>query len=230
VRARIHQVIAEEAGKYTVFDLPAKKNDIMKVVRDDVIPFFKKKGIEITTLAMLGGITFDNADIQRAIDDAAKAAQLKVAAEMKRAAQEVENKTLLLAADGRAAAAKREAQSKAEVELLRVEGDAKIKLSEAEAQAATLKKSADAKAYETQKSAEAQADAIKLVADAKAHEAQKASEQSETYVRLRMIEADIQRWKQWDGRYPQSIVQLGNGSGTTPIVMLPPLPMATPQK
>src|SRR5262245_58553480 len=27
VRARIHQVIAEEAGTYAVFDLPAKKND-----------------------------------------------------------------------------------------------------------------------------------------------------------------------------------------------------------
>jgi uncharacterized membrane protein YqiK len=168
---------------------------------------------------------------KRAIDDAAKAAQLKVAAEAKRAATEVENKTLLLAAEGRAAAAKREAQSKAEVELLRVEGDAKIKLSEAEAQAATLKKGADARAYETQKNAEAQADALRLIAEAKAHEAQKASEQAETYVRLRMIEADILRWKQWDGRYPQSIVQLGNGSApATPIVMLPPLPMPTAQK
>jgi len=44
VRARIHQVIAEEAGKYNVFDLPSKKNDIMKAVREDVVPFFKKKG------------------------------------------------------------------------------------------------------------------------------------------------------------------------------------------
>src|SRR5947209_15206533 len=32
VRARIHQLIAEEAGKYNLFDLPSKKNEIMKLV------------------------------------------------------------------------------------------------------------------------------------------------------------------------------------------------------
>jgi hypothetical protein len=204
VRARIHQVIAEEAGTHAVFDLPAKKNDIMKAVRDDVIPFFKKKGIDITTLAMTGGLVFDNVEIQRAIDDSAKAAQLKVAAEAKRSALEVENKALLLAADGKAAAAKREAESRLDVEMVRVEGDAKIKIREAETQA----------------------EAIRKIADAKAYEATKATESAEMYIRLRQIEADLARWKQWDGRYPQTIVQTSGGSGAaTPIVMLPPLPM-----
>jgi hypothetical protein len=203
VRARIHQIIAEEAGTYNVFDLPAKKNEIMKAVRDDVVPFFKKKGIEITTLAMLGGLTFDNAEIQRAIDDAAKASHLKVAAEAKRSAQEVENKTLLLAADGKATAAKREAQGKLEVELVRIESEAKIRIREAEGQA----------------------EAIRRVADARAYEAQKVNEQPETYLRLRMIEAEMLRWKQWDGRYPQYVLQMGSGASSSPIgVMLPPLP------
>ena len=203
VRARIHQIIAEEAGNYNVFDLPAKKNEIMKAVRDDVVPFFKKKGIEITTLAMLGGLTFDNAEIQRAIDDAAKASHLKVAAEAKRSAQEVENKTLLLAADGKAMAAKREAQGKMEVELVRIESEAKIRIREAEGQA----------------------EAIRRVADARAYEAQKVNEQPETYLRLRMIEAEMLRWKQWDGRYPQYVLQMGNGASSSPFgVMLPPLP------
>lgn len=209
VRARIHQIIAEEAGNHPVFDLPGKKNDIMKAVRDDVIPFFKKKGIEITTLAMLGGLTFDNAEIQRAIDDSAKAAQLKVAAEAKRAAQEVENKTLLLAADGRAAAAKREAQGKLEVEQVRVDSEAKARIREAEGQA----------------------EAIKKVADARAYEAQKVSEQPETYLRLRQIETELLRWKQWDGRYPQYVLQMGGGSGPSSLgVMLPPLPAPMTQE
>lgn len=206
VRARIHQIIAEEAGNYNVFDLPAKKNDIMKSVRDDVIPFFKKKGIEITTLAMLGGLQFDNQEIQKSLDDVARASQQKVAAEAKRAAQEVENKTLLLAAEGRAVAAKREAQGKVDVELVRIEGEAKTKVLEAEAQAETIRK----------------------VAEAKAYEAQKASEMSDTYLRLRQIEADILRWKQWDGRYPQYIVQTGGNGSNTPIVMLPPMSSAPP--
>jgi hypothetical protein len=205
VRARIHQIIAEEAGTYNVFDLPAKKNDIMKSVRDDVVPFFKKKGIEITTLAMLGGLTFDNAEIQRAIDDAAKASHLKVAAEAKRSAQEVENKTLLLAADGKATAAKREAQGKLEVELVRIESEAKIRIREAEGQA----------------------EAIRRVADARAYEAQKVNEQPETYLRLRMIEAEMLRWKQWDGRYPQYMLHMGSGSSpsTTAMILPPPAPM-----
>ncbi len=200
VRARIHQVISEESGKYSLFELPTKKNDILMAVREDVVPFFKKKGIEITTLAMLGGLTFENPEIQRAIDDAAKAAQLKVAAEAKRAAQEVENKSLLLAAEGKALAAKREAEGKVEVELVRVEAEAKIRLREAETQAEATKKAADAKAYE----------------------AQKAAENGETYIRLRLLEAEMLRWRQWDGRYPQYVVQMG---GTTPsAVMLPPMP------
>ena len=199
VRARIHQIIAEEAGNYSLFDLPAKKNEIMKAVRADVTPYFKKKGIEITTLAMLGGLTFDNPEIQRAIDDAAKAAQLRVAAEAKRAAQEVENKTMLLAAEGKALASKRAEQGKIEVELVRVEGEAKVRIREAEGQAEALKKTADARAYE----------------------AHKASEQPE-YLRLRLLETEMLRWKQWDGRYPQYVLQMGASAPSA--VMLPPLP------
>ncbi len=200
VRARIHQIVAEEAGQYSLFDLPAKKNDIMRAVRDDVVPFFKKKGIEIATLAMLGGLNFENPDIQRAIDDAARSAQLKVVAEMKRSAQEVENKTQLLAAEGKALAAKREAEGKVEVEIVRIEGEAKIRLREAETQGQALRTAVDAKAYE----------------------AQKAAENGETYIRLRLLETEVQRWRQWDGRYPQYVVQMG---GATPsAVMLPPMP------
>jgi SPFH domain / Band 7 family len=201
VRARIHQIMAEESGTYTVFDLPSKKNDIMKAVREDVIPFFKKKGIEITTLAMLGGLTFENQEIQKAIDESAKASQLKVAAEGKRALQEVENKTLLLAAEGKAIAAKRDAEGRLAVELVRIESEAKIRIREAEGQA----------------------EAIKRVADAKAYEAMKASEQPEAYMRLRLLETEMQRWKTWDGRYPQYVLQSG-GAPSTQAVILPPLP------
>ncbi len=204
VRARIHQVVAEESGKYDLAELPAKKNDIMKAVREDVMPFFKKKGIELTTLAVLGGLNFENPEIQKAIDDAAKGGQLKVAAEARRAAQEVENKTMLLAAEGRAAADKRDAQGKVEVELVRVEGEAKLKV----------------------RAAEAEAEALRKLADAKAYEALKAAESPELYVRLRTLEADIQRWKQWDGRYPSYLMQMGASAASPTPLLLPPSPAA----
>jgi hypothetical protein len=228
VRARIHQVIAEEAGTYSLFELPTKKNDIMKAVRDDVITFFKKKGIEITTLAMLGGLQFDNAEIQRAIDDAAKAAQLKVAAEAKRyaveieeamkatqlklaadakrVAQEIDNKTQLLAIEGKATVAKREIESKMEIERIRTEADALLKVRMAEAEAETIKK----------------------VADAKAYEAQKAGEHGDAYLRLRLLETEAQRWKLWNGQFPSYVMQFGNGphGSLSPTMFLPPLPAA----
>jgi hypothetical protein len=225
VRARIHQIIAEESGQYSLFELPTKKNDIMKAVREDVIPFFKKKGIEITTLAMLGGLNFENSEIQRAIDDAAKAAQLKVtaeakkaaadveeamkasqlklAAEGKRVAQEIDNKTQLLAVEGKAAVAKREIESKMEIEKIRMDAEVALKIRAAEAEAEGLKKMFDAKAYE----------------------AQKASEHGDTYVRLRQLEAEANRWKTWDGRFPSWMVHMGYGppGSLSPAMLLPPM-------
>jgi regulator of protease activity HflC (stomatin/prohibitin superfamily) len=208
VRARIHQVIAEEAGKYDLVELPSKKNDIMKVVREDVVPFFQKKGIDITTLAVLGGLSFDNPEIQKAIDDAAKGGQLKTAAEARRVAQEVENRTTLLAAEGKAAAAKREAQARVEAAQIQAEGEAKIRL----------------------RAAEAEAEALRKLADAKAYEAAKANESPETYLRLKGLEAEIQRWKQWDGRYPAYLIQLSNADTShTPFFLQPP-PLPQPAR
>ncbi len=109
---------------------------------------------------------------------------------------------MLLAAEGKATAAKREAQGKVEAELVRVEGDAKMRIREAEGQAEALKKNADARAYE----------------------AKKASEQPE-YLRLKLLETEVLRWKQWDGRYPQYVLQMG---GSAAAVMLPPLPAPMP--
>lgn len=196
VRGRIQQVFAEEAGRYDLDVLRSKKNEIMKAVREDVVSFFKKKGIEITTVGMVGGLTYDNPEIQRAIDDAVKTTQLRVAAEARREAQEVDNRTLKLAAEGRAVAAKLEAQGKADAELIR---------------------------------AEAEGSAIKKVADARAYEATKANEAPETYLRLKGLEAEQQRWKQWDVKYPAYLMQLGTGSTGGPLVQLPPLPGTEPR-
>jgi hypothetical protein len=232
IRARIHQIVAEQAGLYNLFELPAKKNDIMKAVRDDIMPLFQKKGIEITTLAMLGGLQFENPAVQKALDESANAAQLKVAAEAKRfaveveeatkaaqmkaaaeakrIAQEIDNKTQLLLVEGKASVAKREIESKMEIEKVRTEAEAVLKV----------------------RSAEAEAEALRKLADAKAYEAQKAMEHGDAYVRLRLVEAEAQRWQKWDGRFPSSLMQLGNGAGgsLSPTMLLPPLASADTSK
>jgi regulator of protease activity HflC (stomatin/prohibitin superfamily) len=208
VRARIQQLVAEEAGKFELDKLRYNKSEVMKAVKEDVVPFFRKKGIEITTIAMVGGFHYENPEIQRAIDDAAKASQLKVAAEAEREAQEVKNKTLKLSAEGRILAAKLEAQGKAEAEIAKAEADAKVR----------------------RLTAEAEAEYIRKVADAKAYEVSKAKESPEVYFQLKWIETELQKLKAWDGKYPSYLMQVGSGGAGSPGFFLQPPVMPDPWK
>jgi hypothetical protein len=206
VRARIQQVIADEASKFDLDTLRAKKGEISAAIRADVIPFFRTRGIEIATIALVGGLHYENPEIQRAIDDAVKTTQLKVSAEARHEAQQVELRTLKLAAESKAAAAKLEAQSKADA--LKVEAQAK-----AEAELARI---------------EAEAKGIRTLADARAYEVSKAGEGGALFVQLRQLDLEWQRWKQWDGRFPAMWIS-GGPTPTMPLV-LPTLPLASAEK
>lgn len=208
VRARIQEAVSTEAAKFDFDHLRSKKNEMMAAVKRDVVPFFKAKGIEITTVAILGGLSFDNHEIQRAIDETAKSSQLKVAAEARREAQEVENKTMRLAAEGRAQAAKLEAQGKADADLARAEADAKMR----------------------RMAAEAEAEALRKLAGARVQEAQEAMEAGDLYVRIKSLEMETQRWKQWDGKYPSYVIQLGTGLDGRSLFGTPLLSGETPRK
>ena len=180
VRARVQQVVSEEAARYDLTQVVGKKNEIVKAVRDDVVPFFEARGIRITAVGILGGFQFENAEIQKAIDDAVKASQMKVVAEAEREAQEVRNKSLRLEAEGRAETMKLQAVAAAEAEALKAAATAKGRLA----------------------AAEAEAEAIRKLAEARAFEAERAGKASDVYVRLRALEAETERWKRWDGRFP----------------------------
>lgn len=207
VRARIQQVVAEEAGKYDLDLVRSKKNEIMKAVREDVLPFFRNKGIEITTVAMVGGLTYDNPEIQKAIDEAAKSSQLKVSAEARREAQEVENRTLKLAAEGKAQAVRLEAEARAQAALTQAEADAKVR----------------------QLNAAAEAQAVRAIADAKSYEVQKATESPTVYLQLKSLDVEIEKWKRWDGKYPAYLMQFGAAaSGPAGLWMQPPAGLAPP--
>jgi regulator of protease activity HflC (stomatin/prohibitin superfamily) len=200
VRARVQQVVSEETARYDLTQLVGKKNEVIKAVRDDVVPFFEKRGIRISTVGILGGLSFENPEIQKAIDDAVKTSQLKVTAEARREAQEVENRTLRLEAEGRAEAAKLRATAESEAEALKATALAKGKLA----------------------AAEAEAEAIRKLADARGYEAERAASVSDVYLRLRAVEAEGERWKRWDGRFPATWAPGGIG-GLNPFqVLFPP--------
>ena len=57
-----------ETAKYTSTELGAKKGEVMEAVKEYVIPYFKDYGITITVLGMKEGVSYENDEIQKAID------------------------------------------------------------------------------------------------------------------------------------------------------------------
>jgi SPFH domain / Band 7 family len=236
IRARVQQVIAEEAAGYPFSELLGKKTEIMVAVRADVMPYFETRGIKIGTLGMLGGIQFENPEIQRAIDEGVKAQQQKIVAEAKREAQEVENQRLKIESQAQAEneAFKAESEAKlkrilavAEVESVaaksKAEASAKKEVAQLEAEAESIKSEAQVKSR--LRIAEAEAESLKKQAEARVYELEKATKAGagEVLIKLRQMELEATRWKQWDGKIPAMPMWPGMGSpfASIPALMLP---------
>jgi hypothetical protein len=124
VRARIQQAAAEVAAKYPLDNLRARKQEISDAVKQNVTNFFAGRGVTITTVGMFGGMTYENPEIQKSIDQTFIAQQLKVVAEAKFEAQKKENDRLELEAQGFAEKARREAQGQADSRKTSAAGEA----------------------------------------------------------------------------------------------------------
>jgi hypothetical protein len=233
IRARVQQVLAEEAAHHLFNEMLGKKVEMITAVRTDMVPFFEKRGIKISTIGMLGGIQFENNEIQKAIDDSIKAQQQKTVAEAKREAQEVENKRLKMEAVATAENESLKAESQAKLKKLlalaeveaqaakaKAEAEAKKQVAELEAEAESIK--AEAQAKTRLKIAEAEAEALKKQAEARVYEAERASEMGvgDVLVRLRQLELETARWKQWDGKIPTTQWWPGLTQTASPMAML----------
>jgi len=133
IRGRVQRVAAEESAKLPLDDLRDKKNEIAAAIQKDVIPFFSERGITVTTVGMFGGMTYENPEIQKSIDNVFVAQQQKNVALAKYDAQKKENERVIL-----------EAQGVAEQKTITAEADAKQRQIQADAEAhaiATLTKS-----------------------------------------------------------------------------------------
>src|SRR5215471_6190926 len=124
VRARIQQAAAEVAAKYPLDSLRSRKQEISDAVKQNVTNFFAARGVTITTVGMFGGMTYENPEIQRSIDQTFIAQQLKVVAEAKFQAQQKENERLELEAEGLAEKARRDAQGQSDARKLSAAGEA----------------------------------------------------------------------------------------------------------
>ena len=121
-------------------ELRSKKKEIIAEIRQQVIPFFAQRGITITAIGMFGGFTYENPEIQQAIDKVFQAQQDEEVAKAEAMAARERKEALKMQGEG-------EAQQK--VEVARGQAEA-IKL-EAEAKASAITSVADAKAHELEK-------------------------------------------------------------------------------
>lgn len=96
-----------ETAKYISTDLGAKKGEIMNAVKDYVIPYFKEYGITITVLGLKEDISYENAEIQKAID-------ARFASEQELEIQQNKNEANIAKAEAEAQAILIEAQAQAE--------------------------------------------------------------------------------------------------------------------
>lgn len=125
IRARIQKVAAEAAAKYPLDQLRERKTELMTALETDVVPFFAKRGISITTIGMFGGMTYENPKIQASIDEVFVAQQQKNVALAQFEAQSKTNERTLLAAKAEAEQVTMKATAESERRSLEAEGEAK---------------------------------------------------------------------------------------------------------
>lgn len=103
-----------ETALVTSTDLGAKKGEIMEKVKAYVVDYFKNYGITITVLGLKEGISFENPEIQKALDE-------KFASEQELVIQQNKNE---------AAIAKAQAEAEAMILLAEAQAEANKKLAE----------------------------------------------------------------------------------------------------
>lgn len=124
VKSKVQENFANFTAQYTLDNLRGKKNEMYEVTKENVVSFFKDRGITITTLAMFGGFTYENPAIQEAIDKTFIAQQEKVVSAAQLAAQDDKNSRIELEAKATAEAIRIEAQGKADAIKMEKEAEA----------------------------------------------------------------------------------------------------------
>src|SRR5262245_14969085 len=124
VRGRIQQAAAEVAARYPLDGLRSRKQEIAEAVKQNVTNFFAMRGVPVTTVGIIGGMTYENTELQKSIAQTHIAQQLKVVTEAKYEAQKKENDRMELEAEGVAEKARREAQGQADARKTAAAGEA----------------------------------------------------------------------------------------------------------
>lgn len=124
IRGRLQASFSDFAGGYDMSALRAKKSEIMAQIRSDLIPFFKERGITITTVGQFGGFSYENAAVQASIDSVFIAQREKDIAAARLEAQNDINARLEMEGIGIAKKLREEAVGKKDAAITAAEGEA----------------------------------------------------------------------------------------------------------
>ncbi len=124
VRGRVQKMTADECARYDFDLLRTKKSEISESIRKDVVGYFGERGITITSVGMVGGLHYENPEIQKAIDETVKKQQLKVIALAEFEAQAKTNERITLEADATAERARKIAKGEADAKLIVAQAEA----------------------------------------------------------------------------------------------------------
>lgn len=72
---RVRSKFVELCSKYNLADLLVHKSDIMDAIRSDVTPYFKERGITITSIGLIGEFSYLSEEIQTSINKKFQAQQ-----------------------------------------------------------------------------------------------------------------------------------------------------------
>jgi hypothetical protein len=133
IRGRVQANMAEVAARYPMDKLRERKQEMTELIRADLLPFFKARGITITTVGNFGGFTYENSKIQEAIDNVFVAQQEKNVAAALLTAQKDKNQKLLEEGQGEASKVKEIAKGRAEAVETEARAQAKAIVDVAEA-------------------------------------------------------------------------------------------------
>lgn len=125
IRNRFMQVGFEVAKKYPLDVLRSRSSEIVDAIRKDAIEYFAGRGITITMIGMYGGMTYENPNIQAAIDNVFVAQQEKAVNLAKFEAQQKANERIELEAMAIAEKNRTLAQGEADAKVKAAEGEAK---------------------------------------------------------------------------------------------------------
>jgi len=189
IRNKIQETLADFAAGHDLDNLRGMKKEMISEVRKQVIPFFKTRGITITTIGMFGGLEYKNPAIQKSIDDVFIAQQLKNVEKAKLSAMSDQKKRM--AEEGMAVADKAR----------------QVAIGAADAERSKAQAIADA----IKMKAEAEANSIEMVTKALVK-----AQNNVMFLEIKKLEVESQRIAKWKGDVP--VTMFGNSKTVVPML------------